>query len=185
MKYSKICQLSLTLVGLTLLLFGCTSAPPPVPDPPVVVESPEPVVETVPEPVQPDEFVVTEEIYKQTFEDVKAFILNLNAIIKAEDFASWKSYLTSEYADYYSDTQVLKGISDELKKKYRYDLRLRTLKDYFTYIVVGSRQEAELNEIEFIDENHILAYSIVNDTPAILYYLAFEDEGWKIARWQG
>ena len=71
--------------------------------------------------------------------------------------------MTEEYISYYSDNTVLKAISDELKNKYRYDLRLRTLKDYFLYIVVGSRQEATLEEIEFIDENHLLAYSIVNE----------------------
>ncbi len=167
-----------------IIASGCAGAPDPAPEP--QVEEPEPVPEAVaPVPEEPEEFVVTEEIYKQTFEDIEAFILNLNSIIKAEDFDTWDSFLTDEYRAYYSDPAVLKGISDELKKKFRYELRMRTLKDYFIYIVVGSRQEAALDEIEFIDETHILAYSIVNDTPAILYYLAYEEDGWKIAKWQG
>ncbi len=166
---------------MVMLTAGCAGTPEPAPDPVSVKPDPVPAAQ----PVKPEEFVVTEEIYQQTFEDVEAFILNLNSIIKAEDFEGWNSYLTDEYRKYYSDPAVLRGISDELKKKFRYDLRMRTLKDYFIYIVVGSRQEAALDEIEFIDETHILAYSIVNDTPAILYYLAYEDGGWKIAKWQG
>ncbi len=186
MKYRGIYPFLLfTILSTLIALSGCTSAPEPEPVP---VEEPAPEPEPMPEEPQPveeeEEFVVTQEIYEQTFVDVEALIEELNAIIQSEDFSAWREYLTDEYVAYYSDPAVLKGISDELKKKYRYELRLRTLQDYFLYIVVGSRQEADLEEIEFIDENHLLAYSIVNETPAILYYLANEDGDWKIAKWQ-
>lgn len=186
MKYRGIYTFWLcVLFAVALVLGGCAGNPEPEP---VVVEEPAPEPEPAPpepEPVdEEEEFVVTQEIYEQTFVDVEALIEELNAIIKNEDFDAWRAYLTAEYAAYYSDPAVLKGISDELKKKYRYELRLRTLQDYFLYIVVGSRQAADLEEIEFIDENHLLAYSIVNETPAILYYLAYEEGDWKIAKWQ-
>lgn len=184
MKYRGIYTFLLLLfLSALIVLAGCASTPEPEAAP---VEEPAPAPEPVvpePEPAE-EEFVVTQEIYERTFVDVEAFIEELSTIIKNEDFEAWRGYLTDEYVEYYSDPAVLKAISDELKKKYRYELRLRTLQDYFLYIVVGSRQEADLEEIEFIDENHLLAYSIVNETPAILYYLAYQDGDWKIAKWQ-
>jgi hypothetical protein len=188
MKYSTIALRSITAVCFAFLLLpGCAGAPEPVeplPPEPVAQPEPEPPVQDNSLTEKSEDFVVTMEVYQQTFEDIEAFIQNLNDIIRNEDFDAWRSFLTDEYITYYSDNAVLKGISDELKNKYRYDLRLRTLKDYFLYIVVGSRQEASLEEIEFIDETHLLAYSIVNETPVILYYLANTDGEWKIARWQ-
>ena len=175
--------------GLAVLTFaGCASVEPEVAEPvePAVIEEvpePEPPAE---EPVEgePEDFVVTQEIYEKTFDDVEVLIDRLNTIIRNENFEEWNQYLTREYREHYSDPAVLREISDDLRKKYRYELRLRSLRDYFLYIVVGSREEATLDKIEFIDENHLLAYSIVNDTPVILYYLANDGEGWKIALWQ-
>ena len=175
--------------GLAVLAFaGCASVEPEVAEPvePAVIEEvtePEPPAEE-PAEAEPENFVVTPEIYEKTFEDVEVLIDRLNTIIRNENFEEWNQYLTREYRENYSDPAVLREISDDLRKKYRYELRLRSLRDYFLYIVVGSREEATLDKIDFIDENHLLAYSIVNDTPVILYYLANDGEGWKIALWQ-
>ena len=170
---------------MVAFLGSCATALPvePVADTTPVIEE-EPVVAEEIVEEESDEFVVSQEIYEKTFEDVELLIQELNEIIRGENFEAWRSFLSDEYAGYYSDAKVLQDISAELKKKYRYDLRLRSLKDYFIYIVVGSRQEANLEKIEFIDENHLLAYSIVNETPVILYYLARQEDGWKIAKWQ-
>lgn len=186
MKVSMISVFSCLCWVLAIILFaGCASVPPTAEEP-VILEDlpkPEPVPE-VPAEQESDDFIVTREIYEKTFEDVEVLIDRLNAIIRNENFEGWNEYLTMEYRDYYSDPAVLRDISEDLRKKYRYELRLRSLRDYFIYIVVGSRQEATLDKIEFIDESHLLAYSIVNDTPVILYYLANDGEGWKIALWQ-
>lgn len=167
---------------------GCASVEPeaakPV-DPVVVEEFPEPEqVQEKADQEKTDDFVVTQEIYEKTFEDIEALIDRLNSIIRNENFEEWNEYLTDEYRSHYSNPAVLREISDDLRKKYRYELRLRSLRDYFLYIVVGSREEATLDKIEFIDEDHLLAFSIVNDTPVILYYLANDGDGWKIALWQ-
>jgi len=189
MKVNSVWVFACLLAGMAILIFaGCTSLEPEVVEPvePTVQEEapePEPVPEEAAEEGTED-FVVTQEIYEKTFEDVEALIDRLNTIIRNENFEEWNTYLTDQYREHYSDPAVLKDISEDLRKKYRYELRLRSLRDYFLYIVVGSREEATLDKIEFIDENHLLAYSIVNDTPVILYYLANDGEGWKIALWQ-
>ncbi len=189
MRVNKVSVFScLCWVLAMLILAGCTSVPPEAEEPvePVVIEElprPEPLPEE-PAETETEDFVVTQEIYEKTFEDVEVLIDRLNSIIRNENFEEWSTYLTEEYREYYSDPAVLREISEDLRKKYRYELRLRSLRDYFLYIVVGSRQEATLDKIDFIDENRLLAYSIVNETPVILYYLANDGEGWKIALWQ-
>ena len=75
---------------------------------------------------EPEDFVVTQEIYEKTFDDVEVLIDRLNTIIRNENFEEWNQYLTREYREHYSDPAVLREISDDLRKKYRYELRLRS-----------------------------------------------------------
>jgi hypothetical protein len=128
-------------------------------------------------------FTVSEELYTKTFQDVEKLIEELNAIIQAEDYEKWLSYLTEDYKNYYSDPDVLKEQSEKPLLK-RYNIRLRTLKDYFLYVVVRSRQTTRLDALEFTDETHVKATMLIDGTPYILYYLEYDGKAWKIGRYQ-
>ena len=137
------------------------------------------VVTPVEEPLN-DEFVVTKEVYDKTFEDIELLIVEINSVIKKKNYTKWQSYLTNEYIDHFSDKAVL----DEITRQYHalgyYSVKLRTLKDYFTYVVVGARLEARLNKIEFIDENTIDAMGLYREREGVLYSFSKIDDHWKI-----
>ena len=135
-----------------------------------------------PEPVEeqpPDEFQVTEEIFTETFENIRTIIAELNGIIRDENYSRWIGYLAQEYIDHFSSPEILKENSEQpiLKK---YNVVLRSLKDYFTYVVVPSRSNARLDDLVFIDNDHLKAIMIISDRRTILYQLTKVDGVWKI-----
>jgi hypothetical protein len=128
---------------------------------------------------QVEEFVVSEEVYTKTFDEIEEFIRNLNKIIRNEDYDTWMTYLSDEYIARTSDPAYLKQQSQQpmLKKS---SISLNSIRDYFVHVVVPSRIQAQLDEIEFIDENEVKAYAMIKNTKALLYLLVREDDMWKI-----
>jgi hypothetical protein len=139
-----------------------------------------------PEPVESPEsvsgFVVTEEVYNRTFEEVEEFIRNLNDIIRRRDYESWLTYLSSEYIRRTADEQYLQEQSEKplLKKN---NIRLESLRDYFENVVAPSRSQASVDDIEFIDEDRVKVISSIRGTRGILYLLVREEGTWKIGVW--
>ncbi len=192
------------LIFAAMLLFivlGCVS----VPDEESVVEDEQPVVqeeaveeEPAPEPEkeaigedevveaeeetpadEPGVFVVSEEVFTETFQDIENLISDLNGIIRAKNYDSWLTYLTGEYYELYNSHEKLQEISQQpiLQK---YGIRLRTLRDYFEYVVVPSRSQAKLDDLIFTDNTHIKAIMLINGKRSILYSLEKIDGMWKI-----
>ena len=179
------------------VLLSCASqqeAKPAEPQPqPVVAEpkpaEPQPVV-AEPEPAKPEpaeqpaqeEFVVTEELYRKTFNEVEVAIASLTKIIAAREYDQWVGYLTAEYVATIGSPKYLAAVSESavLKKN---GIVLKSLKDYFDDVVVRSRSQAKLDEISFVDKTHVKAISVVNGTPVILYWLVWEGGVWKVGIW--
>ena len=171
--------LKIILTAAFLCFFlSCASAPEPEKPAEPVTAVPEPA--QVPEPAAvPDQFKVSEDLYKKTFSDIEALINTLNRIISDTNFDEWKKYLTKEYIDYYSSQENLKTLSETpILKKYK--IVLRSLKDYFTYVVVPSRADVQLDDISFIDDNNIKAYMKIDGEPVVLYTLINIQGNWKI-----
>jgi hypothetical protein len=150
---------------------------PPVEEPPE--EEPEEPVDDPPEEQPSDEFKVTEEIFTETFENIRTIITQLNGIIRDENYTRWLGYLAREYIAHFSSAEILKQNSDQpiLRK---YGVVLRSLEDYFTYVVVPSRSNARLDDLVFIDNDHLKAIMIISDRRTILYQLTKVDGVWKI-----
>jgi len=178
----------LSLLLVTLACCRCSSPPPPeeqrVQEPQEAVEEEAaPLVE--PEEVEEAEdeaFEVSEEVYTKTFDEIEKFIRNLNDIIRKEDYDTWLTYLSEEYIERTSDPAYLKEQSEQplLKKS---NITLDSLRDYFDYVVVPSRVQAQLDEIEFIGENQVKAYAMIKNTKGLLYLLVRENDKWKIGVW--
>jgi hypothetical protein len=149
-----------------------------IPPPELAPAAPPPAVEKRPA----EEFVVTEEVFTRTFDEIEAFIDNLNEIIRSKDYETWTSYLSEDYILKTSDQDFLKEQSETpvLKKN---NIELADLRDYFEYVVVPSRSHAQVDDIEFIDESHVKAISVINDTRGLLYLLVREDDNWFIGVW--
>ena len=125
------------------------------------------------------EFVASEELYLKTFREVQDVVAAITKIIAAGDYDGWKSYLTDEYITSRSSAEFLADASNAavLKKN---GIVLKSLQDYFGNVVVRSRLQATLDDIQFLDETHVKAIGLVQGTPVILYYLVLEDGRWKI-----
>ena len=169
------CNLIIILLIITSFS-ACGTTTPVVQEEPAVEETP-PVVEE--KPAEPEGYQVSEEQYTKIFTDIEKLIEDLNKIIRDQDFRAWKKYLTKEYIAHYSDPANLKVISDTPTLK-KYNITIRSLNDYFTYVVVPSRSDVSLDDISFIDDNNVKAYMNIDGEPVVLYNLKFIDNSWKI-----
>ena len=176
MKNVVLQSVSIGVVLLLLLVAACATEPeaPPsadLPEQPLAPDS------------TPDEdvrFEVTEELYEQTFEEVEQVILRLNSIISEGDFAAWTGYLTPEYIEAITSPAHLAELNASPLLQ-RNNIVLEDLEDYFEYVVVPSRANLRLDDLEFIDDNTVQAIMIVRDRRAILYLLRRIDGAWRIS----
>ncbi|MCG8478610.1 MAG: hypothetical protein MI724_05915 [Spirochaetales bacterium] len=195
--------------SFAVLLGGCVGAPETVDDSPASDESapseslsePVAVVESEPEPIAEPELVepepnneesivleeiddpgpieVSEELYDQTFTEVEMTIAELNQIVADRNFDQWQRYLTEGYRRTYSDPDVL-ARSSQATILLRNNIRLRSLEDFFRYVVVPSRSNARLDDLVFRDEETVEAIMEVGDQRYLLYLLKKEGDRWKI-----
>ncbi|MEM5947769.1 hypothetical protein WKV44_04350 [Spirochaetia bacterium 38H-sp] len=163
------------LLVFLLLFFSCKSDDAVVANSsPVPVESVEPTSSPAPE-----EFVVTQDVYDETFAQIEAFMGELTQVIQKKDYDKWLSYLSKEYLDTYSSPEKLKELSEVPRLK-KAGITLKSLKDYFIYVVVPSRSNVRLDKIEFIDKDSVKAFMIIKETPYLIYNLKKVDGAWKI-----
>ncbi len=178
--------LLLATLAAALSAASCQSAstkeaPPPAPAPPIA--SPAAGVAEEPGPSGAPAFdssKVTEEEKTATFVDVRSLIDSLNRIIRRQDYEAWLSNLTDSYIRYYSDPAVLAQYSEfpVLKRK---GVELKTLKDYFLYVVYPSRQNDKVDDIEFVGERLVKAITVSpKGERTILYMLEKHGDAWKI-----
>ena len=171
-----------------LILFSCATeetAPEPEPVSVVVEEpAPEPIPEPVEEPAEPEEdsFEVSQELYEQTFEEIEALILELNSVISRRQYSRWLEYLSNTYKQTYNSREILDEINEYPQLKDN-GIRITDIKGYFDWVVVPSRSQAELNEIVFVGEDQVVAYSSFNGKRAKLYELERIEGEWKITVW--
>jgi len=200
-------QIGLLLILPIVFALSCGTAPEPQGSG-TQAEQPEPAAEPVqtapPEqPVQPvappeekvfDPQSITDEMFANTKADVQALIADLNRIIRARNFNGWVAYLAETYYREISSAAFLEERTDELYKRDQIvaqntgrDPRLvqkknlRTARDYFENVVVPSRSNDRMDEIDFLSENRVRAYTVdTRGTRLILYDLELIDKMWKI-----
>ena len=170
---------SIFFVGL-LTFYSCSTPPEAIPEPieetKTVVPKEEPVV------VEPEVFEVTQDLYDKTFEEINAFITEMDSVIAKKDFDTWMDNLSQAYIDVYSDKEVLDKKSESPILQMN-NVKLKSIKDYFIEVVVPSRMQLELEEIEFEDKNFVTAWTSFKSNRTKLYQLELIDETWKISLW--
>jgi len=129
----------------------------------------------------PEEYTMGEEEYQETKKDLANLVQELNQIIANRNYQEWLDYLTKEYKDYYSDPKVLQEYSESPLLQ-KYDIKLRSLKDYFNYVVVASRKNVQIDDIKPLSVNKARAYMNVNGEPIVVYTLEKVDGQWKITK---
>ena len=137
---------------------SCGSQPQPteqpLPQPEIVIEDeiPVPVVNF-------DPGNISQDLYNLTKVDVQHFIENLNGIIISRNYNAWKEALSDEYFEMISSLEYLDQISEQPAMKTR-KIVLKTAEDFFINVVVPSRANSRVDDIEFISENRVKAFTI-------------------------
>jgi hypothetical protein len=156
---------------------------------PSVIEEEDPAdTYTGPQKTEPSSFTVTQEMYDSTLIEVKAFVESLNSLINRKNYDGWKGTLSDTYSTHISSAEFLANASESplLRSK---KIVLKTLNDYFTHVVVPSRSNSRVDEIEFTDTNTVKVYYIerrrtenneVETRRLRLYELIKTGNTWKI-----
>jgi len=105
---------------------------------------------------------VSQQHYTSTRDEVRGFIENLNRIITSRNYEQWKSCLSEEYFEEISSQKNLQEISAQPAMRTR-RIVLRTPEDYFQYVVVPSRADLRVDDIEFVSMNRVKAFTITHN----------------------
>ncbi len=170
------------LLCATVIFSSCGSGPAPNPDVTPARNNGENGQQTA----STDEDVVvrfdTVAITKATFESTKnemhAVVEELNRITMNRDYDRWLTYLSSDYYKEFSNPDTLEKVSASLPTK---GLKLRNLKDYFSYVFVPSRQNMRVDDIQFVSPTRVyVIMEIAPGSTAAIYILEKTDRGWKL-----
>jgi len=112
--------------------------------------------------------------------EIQRLIQELNGIIRAKNYNAWVPYLDTDYFAIISSAEYLDRISKSavlVKQK----IVLKSARDYFNYVVVPSRTNDRVDDIEFESQNRVKAYTINNKGERLrLYDLERTGNEWKI-----
>ena len=165
MENKKIIFLLITII---VLVVSCPSGPKTVPAQTATVEE------------SFDSRTISSEQRNSTMAEVQLFMEELNRAISNRNYNAWRADLSDEYFAEISSPGNLRRISEEPAMKTR-NIVLRTAQDYFTNVVVPSRANSRVDEIEFIARNRVKAYTVsTNGQKLRLYDLEKIGNSWKI-----
>jgi len=163
---------------LVAIIMACKS-------PPVIIQDPE---EEVQEGVSTT-FTISQEMYDLTLAEVKQFVDHLNSLIQHKNYEGWKATLSDEFFERIASPDFLANASEAAALKSR-RIVLRTPNDYFLQVVVPSRSNSKVDEIEFSDVDRVKVYyreervrrgeSVPEVRRLRLYELIKIDDTWKI-----
>ncbi|MDR1252282.1 MAG: hypothetical protein LBK62_08955 [Treponema sp.] len=183
MKRLQIVILSLFML-ITLLSCGSESEPLSGPSPEVisapllgaiVEETPPLTREPAFNPVD-----ISQEVFDSTKVEVQKFIMDLNQIIRGRNYNAWRTVLSDDYFRTISSSQFLATISDLPAMKTR-KIVLKNPQDYFNYVVVPSRANDRVDDIEFLSRNRVKVYTLnANGERLRLYDLEHTGNTWII-----
>jgi hypothetical protein len=108
----------------------------------------------------------------------------LNQIIRRRDYNAWKAALSPEYFNKIASAENLQQVSELPAMKTR-GITLKTAEDYFINVVVPSRANSRVDDIEFIGEHRVKAFTIMTNASGEeqrlrLYDLEKTGNIWKI-----
>jgi len=106
---------------------------------------------------------ISQQYYDTTRDEVRRFIEALNQIIRDRKFNEWKSNLSPEYFAEISSAENLRNLSEQPAMKTR-RIVLRTAEDYFLNVVVPSRANLRVDDIEFISLNRVKAFTFTRNS---------------------
>ena len=155
--------------------------PAPAEEPPPAIEA---AIEADDVVAVVDDVVITREEHLQTKSEVEAVVDELNEITRNKNYSRWLTYLDGDYRETLSDRDFLAQISNSLPRALRErHVRLATLKDYFDYVFVPSRQNVRVDDIQYITPTRVyVIMDLANGGRAAVYILEKGDDSkWRLA----
>jgi len=135
---------------------------------------------------------ISQELYDNTLADVRHFIEDLNFLIKSKNYDGWKDTLSDDFFRRISSKDFLTAASESNALKVR-KIVLKSANDYFMQVVVPSRSNSRVDEIEFTSDNTVKVFykeervrrtannEPITDTRRLrLYELVKTGDSWKI-----
>jgi len=113
-------------------------------------------------------------------QEIQQLTQKLNGIIKAKNYNTWVTYLDPGYLATINSREFLENVSKSpvLEKQ---KIVLNSAYDYFIHVVVPSRANSRVDDIEFISKNRVKAYTINNKENRLrLYDMEKTGTEWKI-----
>ena len=183
--------IGMKLIGsllLSIFVLACQTGPEPVTAPPTPPPA-EPQAVAVEEVFEPEN--VAQDLYDTTMAEVRALIGELNRIIRARNYDVWVGYLANDYFVRINSDEFLEERTEELFRREQIIAAnmgrtaqrrvLRNSRDYFDHIVVPSRSNDRVDDIDFLSRTSVRAYTIDSrGNTLILYDLENIDGQWKI-----
>jgi hypothetical protein len=120
------------------------------------------------------------DIYTATKLDIQDYVRRLDVLIKAQNYEEWVKLLSKSYYELINSQEFLGAVSQQPRLKAR-NIVLRDSKDYFLNVVVASRSNLWVNDIEFVTLTKVMALTINQYGQRVLIYtLAKTPDGWEI-----
>jgi hypothetical protein len=130
----------------------------------------------------PHSGTISREVYELTLAEVREFIEVLNRMIADKNYDEWSSTLSDEYYARISSAEYLARQSNSpllASKK----IVLRTPHDFFLHVVVPSRANSRVDEIEIFSDNRVSAFYVETSRAGRrlrVYELQKIENDWKI-----
>ena len=120
---------------------------------------------------------ITKETHAQTKSEIELVVDELNRITAKKDYNRWLSFLTPSYKEMYADQVTLKAASEALPIK---GIQLKTLRDYFLYVFVPSRQNIKVDDIQFLSPTQVNVLMLHGKDLLLVYRIENTEDGWKL-----
>ena len=128
-----------------------------------------------------DASTITQETFEHTMTDIRAFITELNGIVRRRDYDGWVAHLSSSYFDMVNSPAFLLRISQSSERLRTRNIVLLSARDYFNQVVVPSRTDDRIDDIEFLSHTRIKAFTLNPKGQRLrLYELENTGSGWRI-----
>jgi hypothetical protein len=142
------------LLIFPFVLTVCSSSPA------AAKSSAEPIISvSLEEEIVSSPLSVSQEMYDNTLAEVRLFVDRLNLMIKNKDYAGWRNALSDEFFTRISSPDFLANASKSALLRSK-NIILVSPDDYFLYVVVPSRSNSRVDEIEFIAANSVKVFYI-------------------------
>jgi hypothetical protein len=128
-------------------------------------------------------FTISKEMYDITLAEVQLFVDDLNLLILNKNYEGWKAALSDELFARISSQEFLAKASESAMLKSK-KIVLKSPNDYFTQVVVPSRNNSRVDEIEFTAANRVKVLYLEERKNEVrrlrLYELIKIDGTWRI-----